>query len=85
MIFLTEAFDATTSTPITHRLSGGGESASDLSSLAFPAALRALPNLPPLGCGELAVASVAIGGYRRGHCSAGYTETVSASVFLPWR
>lgn len=77
MIFLTNALDTTTSAPVTYSLSWSGESTSDLSSLAFPATLRALPNLSPLGCGGLAIASVAIGGYHRGHCSAECAETVS--------
>lgn len=74
MIFLTEALDAATSAPVAYRLSWSGESTPDFSSLALPAALRALPNLSPFGCG-LATASVAIGRHRRGHCSAGCAET----------
>jgi hypothetical protein len=70
MIFLAEALDTTTSAPVTYRLSRSGESTSDLSSLALPTTLRALPNLSPLGRGELVIASVVIDGYRRGHCSA---------------
>lgn len=82
MIFLTKAFDATTSAPVTYRLSWTGKSTPNLSSLALPAALRALPNLPPFRCGELATASVAIGGYRRGHCSAGCSESASQGFLL---
>lgn len=80
MILLTEALDTTTSAPVTHRLSWRCESASDLSPLAFPATLRALSNLSPFGCGEGVIATVAIGGYRRGHCSAGCAETTSLGI-----
>lgn len=82
MILLTEALDTTTSAPVTHRLGWRCESASDLSPLALPATLRALSNLSPFGCGEWAIAAVAIGGYRRGHCSAGCAETASRYFFL---
>lgn len=82
MVFLTEALDATTSAPVTYRLSGSGKSTPNLSSLALPATLRALPNLSPFGC-ELVTASVAIGD-RRGHCSAECAETASKRFFL-WR
>lgn len=80
VVFLTEALDATTSAPVTYRLSWGGKSTPNLSSLALPATLRALPNLSPFGC-ELVTASVAIGD-RRGHCSAECAETASQRFFL---